>query len=232
MINEVQVKMRNPFKSVNFNTVVYDTSSITKEEFLGVLSAVKNKSQYEQLGGLRKEVKNRYKPYLINGFKLALFTGLRREELVTLSWNDLYYSNKLQCLTFTVDNLKVERITGKKFKSKYIPVGPDLMELLEELGYNERKGSDKYVLKPNRKVKHTTIMVALSKGFSHYYKQAFPEETSRKFKVLRKTYLSYLNKTVGDDMVELSSHGGMKTLKAHYIDAEVIAKGLTMNIFD
>ena len=78
---------------------------------------------------------------------------------------------------------------------------------------------------------HRNMQAALSKGFSHYYKQAFPEEKPMKFKILRKTYLSYLNKTVGDSVIELSSHGSMKILHKHYVDAEVVAKGLTMKMF-
>ena len=75
-------------------------------------------------------------------------------------------------------------------------------------------------------------MAALSKGFSHYYEQAFPEVKPRQFKVLRKTYLSYLNKSVGEDMIELSSHSSMRVLDKHYLDAEIVSKGLKMKIFD
>ena len=231
MIEQVGVLMRNPFKKVMFNIPEYDTRAITKKEFEDVLYAVDNKMEYQQLGGKRQEVKNNYRPYLIDGFKLALYTGLRREELVTLSWNDLYHSEKNGSLVFAIDNLKVERITGRQYKKKFIPVGPDLENLLIELGYEDLKGSKLFILEPNRTVKETTMMAALSKGFSHYYKQAFPEEKPMKFKILRKTYLSYLNKTVGDSVIELSSHGSMKILNKHYVDAEVVAKGLTMKIF-
>jgi hypothetical protein len=60
-------------------------------------------------------------------------------------------------------------------------------------------------------------MSCLSRGFSHFYKQAFPDVESKKFKVLRETYLSYLNKAVGDDTIELSSHGNMKILKRSFL---------------
>lgn len=65
-----------------------------------------------------------------------------------------------------VNNLKIERIAGKKFKPKFITVGPDLFDLLNELGYKDLKGSALYIIESNRKVKHTTIINALSKGFS------------------------------------------------------------------
>lgn len=232
MIDEVGVTMRNPFKKVVLKPIVYDTSSISNNEFLAVLHAVDKKPRYQQLGGIRQEVKNNYRPYLIDGFKLALFTGLRREELVTLSWNDLYYSVKNDGLVFMTDNLKVERNMGKPFKKKYVPVGPDLLELLIELGYEDFKDSELYILHPQRDISIKSMMSCLSRGFSHYYKKAFPDMKSKKFKILRKTYLSYLHKAVGDDMIELSSHGGMRTLTTHYIDAEVVAKGLSMKIFE
>ncbi len=232
MINQVGILMRNPFKKVRFESLEYNTESISKVEFYGVLDAIDTKSQYQQLGGKRQEVKNNYRPYLKDGFRLALLTGLRREELVTLSWSDLYHSEKNGCLMFITDNLKVERMTGKRFKKKFIPVGPDLMEFLMELGYEDFKDSDLFILAPNRKVKHATIMSALSRGFSHYYMQAFPDNKLKQFKVLRKTYISYLNKKVGDSVIELTSHGSMKIVNKHYVDAEVVAKGLTMRIFD
>jgi len=231
MIDEVGVKMGNPFKSIRFNQVEYNTSSITKKEFWTMIDAIDNKSPYEQLQGKRRERKNHYRPYLIYGFKLALYTGLRREELVSLSWKDVGYSEKLDCLIITTDNLKVQRITGRKYKEKIVPVGPDLMELLIDLGYENNMESDAYILHPNRDASFNTMMSNLSKGFSHFYKQAFPEMELKTLKTLRKTYLSYLNKAVGDDSIQLSSHGSMKTLTKHYIDPEVVVKGLAMKIF-
>lgn len=232
VIDEIGVLIRNPFKKVHLKMPELNTTAITKNEFEEVLKAIDSKSPYQQLGGKRQEVKNRYRSYLKNGLKLELYTGLRREELVTLTWNDIYYSKKSDCLMIMIDNLKVERITGKQFKKKFIPVGPDLLSLLYELGYEDFKDSNLFILEPNRKIKYKTMMTALSKGFSHYYRQAFPDREPKKFKILRKTYLSYLNKVVGNDMIELSSHSSMRILNKHYVDPEIVAKGLTMKIFE
>jgi hypothetical protein len=130
------------------------------------------------------------------------------------------------------NNIKVERITRKKYKPKYVPVNPDLMDLLIEMGYNELKGSDLHILEPLRTSSSKTIMNCLSRGFSHYYKQAFPERRTVQFKVLRKTYLSYLNRELGDKMIDLSSHAGMDVLQNHYIDQELVARGLKMRMFE
>jgi hypothetical protein len=40
-----------------------------------------------------------------------------------------------------------------------------------------------------------------------------------------------LNKAVGDDMIQLSSHGSMEVLDNHYIDKSVVAQGLKMKMF-
>ena len=65
-------------------------------------------------------------------------------------------------------------------------------------------------------------------GFSHYFKQAFP---NRKHKRLRKTYLSYLGKQVGDEVVHFSSHSGVKVLEKHYFDMKLVTKGLEVKMF-
>jgi hypothetical protein len=75
-------------------------------------------------------------------------------------------------------------------------------------------------------------MAALTKGFSHYYKQAFPDNKVKTLKVLRKTYLSYLIRGLGDDVVHFSSHSGVKVLEDHYFDKKLVAKGLKMKIFN
>lgn len=65
-----------------------------------------------------------------------------------------------------------------------------------------------YILQPQRDSSIKTMMSCLSGGFSHFYKQAFPNVESKKF-----------------------NHGNMKTLTTHYIDAEVVSKGLSMKMF-
>ena len=51
------------------------------------------------------------------------------------------------------------------------------------------------------------------------------------FKSLRKTYLSYLHKEVGDQMIELCSHSDIKVVKEHYLDKELTTKGGNIKIF-
>lgn len=232
MIEEHQINMKNPFGAVKFPTVEYNVKSIEINEFNAVLNAIDAKSPYQYLGGKNKERKSHYRPYLKDMFKLGILTGFRREELACIRWNAIYYSSRANCIVISTANLKVERAKKKKYKVKIVPIGEELMELLKELGYDKYISTDNYIIEPDRKFKYKTMMDCMSKGFNHYYKAAFPDKEPVKFKVLRKTYLSYLNKEVGDDMIDLSSHSNMRVLDTHYIDPEVIAKGLQVRILN
>ena len=225
------IEMRNPFTRVKIRAIKKKIESITKEEFYGVLDAIENKSSKEQLNDKRGTVKNRYKAYLNQAFTLAVMTGLRREELASMRWNQLFVSQKTGNLMFVVRNLKVERQKQDEYQPKYVVVYPQLMDFLIELGYKENIGSDDYIISPERTCSENTMMIQLTKSWTHYYKQAFPEKAVKPIRHLRKTFLSYLNVAVGDDMNKLSSHAGLKVLDDHYLDAEVTSKGANMKIF-
>jgi integrase len=206
--------------------------AITKNEFEAVLDAIDTKSPYNQIGGKRPQRVNMKKGYIKEGIRMALLLGLRREEIISLTYKDVKVQTDTGDLIIVTDNLKVERITGKKYKKKYIPVYPQLMELLIDMGYNDLKDSDSYILHPERgTLQAKTMMNALSKGFSHYFNQAFPDKKPMAFRVLRKTFLSFLNKAVGDDMIDLSSHSSMDVVSKHYLDKELVAKGRDMRMF-
>ena len=56
------------------------------------------------------------------------------------------------------------------------------------------------------------MFMSLSKSFTNFYKQAYPEAKPKTFKILRKTYMSYLNKAVGDDSIQSNSHGSKSSI--------------------
>ena len=230
-INKKKIQMENSFNEAKFKVVKKKIESVTEEEFYGVLDAVDNKSPHEQLNDKKRTIKNRFRPYLKDGFRLAVMTGLRREELVSLRWSDLQMSQKTGHLMFVVRNLKVERQKQDEYEPKYVIVYPQLMEFLIELGYEKQIGNEDYIIEPERSCTENTMMIQLTKSWTHYFKQAFPDRPNKPLKHLRKTYLSYLNAEVGDDMGKLSSHSGIKVLKDHYLDAELVVKGAKMKMF-
>lgn len=101
--------MKNPFQYYTRQTVQSpNIETISKEEFESIPSAVDAFYPIMVLGGRGKR-KNRYRPYLKDGFKLCLLTGGRREEIIDLKWSDIY-EHESGIKFFMFNNLKVERL--------------------------------------------------------------------------------------------------------------------------
>ena len=253
LIDIEEIEMRNPFRKFiveSSGSSVIET--ITKEEFEAVLKAVDDEDSVLQLGG-KGQKKNMYRDYLQDAFKLFLFTGCRREELVVLRWSDIHSIDK-NVKFFYIDNLKVERLKNRKNVLRPIPITDQLMELLVKLGYNEKHMTEEYILFPGRKymkapsekikdpfnkikdqIDDQTLMDFLSKAFTHYWKSTKSTKNCS-LKTLRKTYFSWANIAMGNDTMFLSSHSSDVVLEKHYLDPKlspVISKGAAeIKIFD
>lgn len=221
LIEIEKVEMKNPFavyqsKSVGSQKI----ETITKDEFEGILECVVNSDSLLKLGG-KGEVKNMYRDYLKVGFRLALLTGVRREELVDFKWSDIYFSG--ETYFFMIKNKKVERnnnISGEFYK--YIPINSDLFDLLIELGYEEKKTSKEFILCPDRYESMLTMMNTLSKSFTFYKNKAgITKDVSLKH--LRKTYISWVNQVMGNETGKLTSHTSDEVLKEHYLDPRILS---------
>lgn len=220
LIEIEKVDMKNPFSVYNSKSVLSSINeTITKDEFERILYCVDSSDSLLKLGG-KGEVKNMYRDYLKLGFKLFLLTGGRREEVVDLRWSDIYYSG--DTYFFMIKNKKVERnknIDGDF--NKYIPINSDLLDLLNELGFEDKKMSNDFILCPYRKESHLTIMNTLSKSFS-FYKDKAGITKNITLKHLRKTYISWVNQVMGVDTRILTSHSTDGVLKEHYLDPTIL----------
>ena len=120
-------------------------------------------------------------------------------------------------LFFQFKNLKVERLGSKNVSKKLSPINADLMTLIKEMGYDQMKGKNVKLIEPENTYTINTIMEKVSRSFTHFRKAA-GIETPFKLKHLRKTYLSWVYRTMGSDTRLLSSHTSMKVLENHYIN--------------
>jgi integrase len=232
IIKKFKISMYDPFEDVGRVQTDGMTETINQEEFYNVLDAIEKKDKYQKMNGKQKKI-YRYRDYLKDAFRLVLYTGLRREEYLTLSWDDIEYSELSKCYLIVTDNKKVERITKKKFKPKIVPVHPKLEELLNELGWKsipDDKKSD-FIIKPKRTANVETMMRCCTNGFRHYYKQAYPDKAHKPLGCLKNTFMSLQNREVGDDMTKLSSYGSMDTLRKHYIDKKLVVKAMDIKMF-
>ena len=220
LIEIEKVDMKNPFSVYNSKSVLSTINeTITKDEFERILDSIDSSDSLLKLGG-KGEVKNMYRDYLKLGFKLFLLTGGRREEVVDLRWSDIYYSG--DTYFFMIKNKKVERnqnIDGDF--NKYIPINSDLFDLLNEIGYEEKKTSKDFILCPDRNESVLTIMNTLSKSFT-FYKNKSGVTKNISLKHLRKTYISWVNQVMGSDTRILTSHSTDGVLKEHYLDPTIL----------
>ena len=220
LIEIEKVDMKNPFSVYNSKSVLSTINeTITKDEFERILDSIDSSDSLLKLGG-KGEVKNMYRDYLKLGFKLFLLTGGRREEVVDLRWSDIYYSG--DTYFFMIKNKKVERnqnIDGDF--NKYIPINSDLFDLLNEIGFEEKKTSNDFILCPNRNESVLTIMNTLSKSFT-FYKNKSGVTKNISLKHLRKTYISWVNQVMGTDTRILTSHSTDGVLKEHYLDPTIL----------
>lgn len=222
LIDIENIDMKNPFR--NFVPKIKEPTeieTITEEEFERILKAVDTADPIQKLGGKGKK-KNRYRPYLSNGFKLFLLTGGRREEVVDLKWSDIF-STTQGIKLFITDNKKVNRIKKDAIvRKKYIGINADLEDFLIELGMNEKIGTDEYILYPDRTCTTKSIMDALSKGFTHY-KEGAGITKNISLSNLRKTYLTWHHQILGDDTGLVSSHSTNQVLEKYYLDPKVLS---------
>lgn len=220
LIEIEDITMKNPFSGYTQKSIKKkNVETLTKAEFDAILDAVGTTSSHVKLGG-KGGKKNFFKPYLVLGFKLFLLTGLRREEVINLKWCHIITSiNGVKF--FSIGNQKVNLQKNTDVYVKYIPINEDLMDLLNELGYNEKRNANEYIMYPDRNVTSKTIMDNLSKAFTHYRKNAGIEKPIS-LNNLRKTYITWLNRVIGNQTGVLTSHSGEQVLKDHYIDTRVL----------
>jgi integrase len=215
-----QHDLPNTFNHVELTTVKTHVSIINKSEFEKLLDAITVENSLHEYSG-----KYYYRDWLIPAYRLALETGLRREELLTLNWSDIVPvdDGKLVC---RIPNLKVNRIMkGRSSKEhmKYIPVTKSLLSLLKEMGYDQHKESDDRIIeRPDQSLEQAKGL--LSRAFSHF--NSFTDNQSMMFGVLRKTYITKLTIAAGPNAKLFTGSSSDQVLLDHYISSAYIAASL------
>jgi integrase len=220
------VEMKNPFNNVVKKRLVKkEPKVVTMDNFSKIIDSIETTDPYKKVG---KEIKNMCRPYLRNGFLLLLYTGGRFEDVVNMKWSDI--RKEADTEYFFVKNHKVNRL--KKLKGinkeeneeltfKRFTIFPEFMDLLIELGYEENKDEDMYVLYPQDDVNRKTLSTQLSKSFSHYRDNAgISKDIS--LKNLRKTHITKLYEIVKEDTRLVTDHSTDKVLRDHYVNKQTL----------
>jgi integrase len=197
-----------------------DATIITKDEFESLLHVI---TPENGVNDGNSKIRYHYHEWLPDAFKLALETGLRREELFSIKWSDIIELQK-GVLILRVMNFKVNRILtgeGNGNSLKHIPVTKSLMQVLTDLNYAEKKETDGYIIERPEGLGMLHLKNILSRSFAHYIKLA----TDRKieFKDLRKTYITHLTVALGPNAKIFTGHTNDQVLKNHYLSSAFLA---------
>ena len=224
------MELVDPFAKIEIRKPRTVARIITNKEFKALISVV-NKQNGITEG--ESEKRNRYKEYLVDAFHLALQTGCRREELARLKWNNIIELEK-GVEVLKIENLKVNRImTGEDGgeHQRFIPMTKSLKELLLTMGYENKRGTDNFILERKEEIDVTYFMSSLSRGFSHYFKQV--SDRGLHFKDLRKTYITRMTEELGTSAKIFTGHTNDEVLKGHYIASEYTAAKLNdLDLFE
>ena len=226
LIEEKEYQIKNPFKKVALRYQGTNPKTISKQDFEALLNIINEKdSILVYKSGARK---NMYRPYLKFAYQLALYTGRRTEEIVNFKWSNIKCDEKNEPLYIESIDLKANRQSNfnqsKATKMVFIPVIPQLRNLLYELGFEKNKGTDMFLIASNDNSSRKTIIDKLSKGFSFYYEKLNTGKDIS-LKHLRKTYLTHLQILTGN-AIGVSGHSNEEILDDHYIDKVEIAKSV------
>lgn len=229
VIEKKDYKINNAFEHVSLQFAKRQKNPITKEEFEKLIEVTtpENGISIDEKTGKKR---NRYKSWLTTVFKIGLETGLRREEIVSLTWDNIREINHqgISCLILDVNNLKNNRRMFGEDKGEYvkpIPVTKGLHTLLMSLEYEKKKGTEGYIIEREEKTDMKYLLDEISRGFAHFIKLV----TTRKieFKDLRKTYITQLSLRLGKNTKLFTGHGDDQVLRDSYIAEEFISANLS-----
>lgn len=228
LIKIKQYDLVNYFSSTNVKRKPINSKidSLPIVEYKALFDLVEPKNGTEVLLGKKKKVKNHYHDWLKDSFELAILTGRRRDELVNMKFIDIKEEHGKPSYIESEDykfNLKNNLFDKEHKQINRSPIIPELMEFLVRIGYNEYKGTSRYLIAPNSSHTRSTIKDDMSKGFTHYYKQ-LKTGKNLSFRHMRKTYLTLINNfTLGSAEI-ISGHHSKNTVQKYYQDKKVISK--------
>lgn len=228
MNKELNLSIRNWFETIERKKPAYNPKSISREIFEKLLVKITPENGIKEYTEGKKRIRNYYRYWLKDAFRLALHTGLRREELINLKFSHISDENKDDIPDLiTAENIKVNRIQGRvdqsEKKFKHVPITKALLQILNDLGYEQHKGEDRFLLANEIKAKRKRAMGdILSRGFTHFYEK-LNEKEKLNFGCLRKTYITQLNLQYGGNAKFISDHSDEAVVGNHYIDPKLVA---------
>jgi integrase len=220
------INMTNPFDEMRQKYVKRKNFTIALFEFEQLLKTVtKENGLYKKYRKDRVTTLNHYRPWMKDAYKLALFTGERRDGIVLMKWSFVDMKERI----ITIPNYKVNRITEID-RDRLIPITTDLYKLLTKLGAEKHKGSDQYIFLPKHQNRNT-IKTWISNSFTHFWKKNDfnPEIT---FRHLRKTYVTLIYSQFGDKTRAVTDQN-VDTILEYYLNKKsIVSQAKNISLYD
>ena len=229
---EYQFPIRDWFGRIKREKVSYTPESISFEEYKALQELAEK--EIEKYATDIKPKRKIFSEWFVPGIDFSLETGRRKEEICNVKWSDIVHNKDGEILYITAEDYKVNRIQNRqKEESKkyiYIPVTKAVRDVLDKLGYEQKKNSEDYILAPNVITDRKKIVAGtLAKGFSYFYNQ-LKNGKQMTYRCLRKTFITQLSihmqggmTTTHADAKSVTGHSGDNVVNTHYIDKKAIA---------
>ena len=200
--------------------------SILKKDFEDLLSVITPEDSIKKFG---KTSRNMYRSWLVSAIQLKLFTGRRNAEIFEMRWSMVIWEKGVP-VVIKSPNIKVNRqknnFKEKDYEYAYIPIGKELIILLESLGIHYKKGSNDYIINPDNQ-ERKDLHKRVGRMFTFYWKKLDRPYTIN-LKHLRQTYVTA--ESMYFPRITLQ-HSSYTTTEKHYLDKMKIAKTLALNGF-
>lgn len=240
IIKKYYPTMANPFDEVEKLKVVSEKLVVKKDEFLSVINLVSPENLViEKINKNTQKLKRRhyYRPWLIDGFYLAMLGG-RNEEVSNLKWSDIKLNNEGQKSFIQVVDLKRTRNIKHKSKlekdglvKKNIEMTPYLNKLLNDLGYEEKKNTNEYILANDEPTSRKEISNILSTAFNFLIKKLNLTE-KKEFRNLRKTYATDCYLKDPEKFYKEMGHTNKYTTLNHYVDMDFVMEERRRRLYE
>ena len=197
--------------------VVNEPRAVTHSEFDQVITAMKKGTK-----GDKRKGRTLYFDWLVDAMHLSALTGRRREEFMMAKFSDIHLiDGELLGGYIKMINSKYSKQNKYKigFKNKYskAPIFPGLKNLLLEMGYENYKETDRYIVAGDETKQRNTLANNLTNAYAYYRNQLGMNKLIQ-LKGLRKTYISKMRLEFGDNATCFTGHSTGRIDLIHYFD--------------
>ena len=227
------------FKKIEKQDVTLEPTAIPVKEFQDLIALITPES-----GTFVKKTKHKgesrylhfYRPWLAKGLYISLELGGRLNDIIYFKFTDIVEEDG-KPVYLSIEDHKVNKLkkttNQKQKKRKILPISLEFQEALKEYGYDNKKGTDEYVLVPEiieDLEREKEIKRILSGGFKHYY-TLLNTGKNLTFKSLRKLDATQKDILTDGHAENLTGHDSANIVKRHYVDKKMAATEQTKKGF-